>query len=179
MSKFNFKIDDDCTFAQQYEGISHLNFFQMLLRKKKMKNIQLIVDEEKVSVDGNRSWKGKYHLDLNRKDFRGVAVELNSIRILLILLGGLLAGIGVFGLLVYSGALLDDEGGTEALGVGFLFLIIGIIIIIWGFVRRSTRLSLRFVDPNSNSVRSITIITKKRPSKVYDKANEFIGKFYS
>jgi len=145
---------------------------------RRMKKVDINVDEEKLSVEGHKTMMaGDYHLDIKREDFRGSSVNYIAYNLLGIIFGALLAALGIFACIVYAADLFNNDGDTLPLGLGIIFIVLGIIIIIISCLKR-TMLTLRFVDKNSNSVRAISFKVRMNAQGYYESAKEFTEKLW-
>ena len=145
---------------------------------RRMKHVDINAGEEKLSVEGHKTMMaGDYHIDIKREDFRGSSVNYAAFNLLGIIFGALVAALGIFALIVYIADLFNNDGDTLPLGLGIIFIILGAIIIFISCLKRTT-LTLRFVDKNSNSVRSIAFRVIRNAPEYYKTAKEFTEKLW-
>ena len=179
MSKVNYTIENRSTIFRPHERTPvGGNFLLRWLNLNRMKHVEINVDDEKLSIEGHKTIKaGDLHLDIKREDFRGSSVNYSAFNLIGIILGSLLIALGIFAEIVYAADLFGNDGDTLPLGLGFLFLGLGLLFLIPSLFRK-TILTLRFVDKNSNSVRHVAIKVRRNAKEYYKTAKEFTEKLW-
>jgi len=180
MTKINYTITNKSTIFMPHERIPlGLNFIARLIHLQRMKQLTIDIDEEKLAIEGHKTiMAGNLHLDIKREDFRGSSVNYSAFNLFGIILGSLLILLGIFALIVYIADLFGNDGDNLPLGLGFLFLAVGLLILIPSLFKK-TILILRFVDKNSNSVRHIALKVRRNAQEYYKTAKEFTEKIWS
>ena len=180
MTKINYSISHKSTIFRPYERLPMgMNFMLRLFHLQRMKQVEINVDEEKLSVEGHKTiMAGDLHLDIKREDFRGSSVNYYAFNLLGIIFGALVSALGIFALIVYFADLFGNDGDSLPLGLGIIFILLGIVIIIVSCLKK-TVLTLRFVDKNSNSVRYTAFKVRSNAKEYYKTAKEFTEKLWS
>jgi len=178
MEKINYSLEHKSTLFKPFERLSMgMNSFLRLFSLHRMKNVEINVDEEKITVEGPKTMMaGDLQLDIKREDFRGSSVNYKAYDLLVIILGVLVVFLGITGVILF---IVWEHGGAEPfLGVGLLLLVLGIVIIILGCLKK-TIITLRFVDKNSNSVRHLALKVRRNAQEYSKKAKEFTDKLWT
>ncbi len=180
MKEIKYSITDRSTIFTPFERLSMgMNFMLRIAHLQRMKNIEINIDEEKITIEGTRTIKaGDLHLDIKREDFRGSSVNFRAFNLIGIILGSILALGGLSLVLVYATGLSGGSGDEPFLFVGLLVLVIGALIIVLSCLKKTT-ITLRFVDKNSNSVRHFAIKVRRNSKDYYQTAIEFTEKLWS
>ncbi len=180
MKDIKYSINDRSTIFTPYERIAlGMNFILRLAHLQRMKHTEINVDEEKIAIEGHRTiLAGDFHLDIKKEDFRGSSVSYRNFNIIGIIIGSLLTLTGLFAIIVYAADLFQNDGDFTPMGIGIIFLVFGLPILITSLLRR-TIISLRFVDKNSNSVRYFAISVRRNAKEYYQTAKEFTEKLWS
>ncbi len=180
MTDIKYAITDRSSIFTPYERMRMgMDFLMRYAYLQRMKSIEINVDDEKIEIEGPKTIvAGNLHLDIKREDFRGSSVNYRAYNLVGIILGSILSFAGIFFMIAYTSDLFGDSGQEPVLGAGILFLVLGLLIIILSFFKK-TIITLRFVDKNSNSVRHIAIKVRRNAKEYYQTAKEFTEKLWS
>ncbi len=180
MTDIKYSITDRSSIFTPYERLRMgMNFFLRIAHLQRLKSVEINVDEEKIAIEGPRTISaGNLHLDIKREDFRGSSVNYRAFNLVGIILGSILTFGGIFILIGYLTDLFGTEDTEPALGIGILVLVLGLLILIPSFFKK-TIITLRFVDKNSNSVRHFAIKVRRNSKDYYQTAIEFTEKLWS
>ena len=156
-----------------------LNLLLNLLFLKRMKTVDIVVDQDKLTLEGHKTlYAGDFHLNVKREDFRGSTVDFRGIKIIGIIIGALFIAVSIFAFIVFFADLFGNSGDTLPLGIGIILLVLGLMIIIFSILK-VTIITFRYVDRRSNSVRHLIIRVRKDAYDYYNTAKEFIEKIWA
>ncbi|MHA1855261.1 MAG: hypothetical protein ACTSYY_04375 [Promethearchaeota archaeon] len=177
MSEFTLSVKNKSMITLPYESILGVALWNRILYSRKLKKAQVDLYENKIIFEGKRTLNaGDVHINIKRQDYRGSVVNFKSINLIGLIIGAIFFLLGIFGILVYAIPLFENDDSMP-LGIGIIFSLLGLLIIILSILRKTT-LSIRFVDPSSNSVRYIYLTVRKDAHGFYTLCQEFLEKLW-